>query len=327
MRSRNERHLKSTAYMLSGMGSLLVIVWCIAALVPALRALMLDFVASFLAGLLVTGVLWWTAHHASDEARSFWRWLAWAWTLGIAGNVAWGIHDYVTGETLAVFSLIDAFYIARYVLIFWTFWRYPRRTQHAAWPTYGVLLAAATALIWAALFRPVMAAIPRPVLFFLGGALYPIMDIALVYVAWTALTYTADRRMRVTMRWLVGALIVYSLANWINFRVRSEVFEASSLAAGLFWLLSDVGTGVAALYAVWPSAVGAALTPRAAPSTTLPARLPVFAAWLTAGLAVVDGVARQAVDAMLLVCAALALILAACHRLFCKREDGDESVH
>lgn len=326
MRSRNDRKLKSTAYMLSGAGGLLIIAWCVAALTPALRALMLDSVVSFLIGLLITGVLWWAAHRSTDDARSFWRWLAWAWTLGIAGNVAWGIHDYVTGETLAVFSLIDGFYLARYVLIFWTFWRYPRRTKHIAWDAYGALLATATALIWVALFRPVMAVMPQPLLFFFGGALYPILDIALLYVAWTALTYTADRRMRVTMHWLVGALVVYSLANWVNFRVRSEVFEASSLAAGLFWMLSDAGTGAAALYAVWPSAV-AALTPRPAPSTTLPARLPALAAWLAVGLFIVDWIVRQAMDAMLLVCAASALILIGYPWLFCKKEGGDESIH
>jgi hypothetical protein len=87
-----------------------------------------------------------------------------------------------------------------------------------------------------------------------------------------------------------------------------------------------VGTGAAALYAVWPSTI-ASLTPRAAPSTTLPERLPVFAAWLAVGLAVVDWVARQAVDAMLLVCAAIALILTGYHWLFCKKEGVDERIH
>jgi hypothetical protein len=91
-------------------------------------------------------------------------------------------------------------------------------------------------------------------------------------------------------------------------------------------MLSDVGTGAAALYAVWPSTI-ASLTPRAAPSTTLPERLPVFAAWLAVGLAVVDWVARQAVDAMLLVCAAIALILTGYHWLFCKKEGVDERIH
>ncbi len=280
---------------------------------------MLGFVAAFLVSLLVAGVLWWAAYHSAADARTFWRLLAWAWTLGIAGNVAWGIHDYVTGKTLAVFSLIDAFYIARYGLLFGAFWRHPRRAQQAGWAAYGALLAAATAVIWVALFRPVMAAIAQPVLFFFGGALYPIMDIALLYVTWVALTYTADPRMRVTLHGLMLALVAYTLANWINFRVRSEVFEASSLLAGWFWSLSDVGTGAAAVYALWPPAM-ATFAPRAAPSTTLPERLPVMAALLSMGLFVADGLTRHTADTMLLSCTIVASVLAGYGRLVASRQ-------
>ncbi|HOT90275.1 MAG TPA: hypothetical protein PLJ78_00870 [Anaerolineae bacterium] len=309
---------KRTLYILSGAGGLLLIAWGVMALMPTLRAWMLDFVAAFLVALLVTGVLWWAARQSTDDARVFWRLLAWAWTLGIAGNIAWGVHDYVTGESLAIFSLIDGFYIARYILVFWAFWRYPRRTRQAGWAAYGVLLAAATALIWAALFRPVMADISQPVLFFLGGALYPIMDIALLYAAWAALTYTANPRMRVALRGLALALIAYTLANWINFRVRSEVFEASSLMAGLFWLLSDAGTGAAALYAIWPPTI-ATLEPRTAPATTLPERLPAIATLFTVGLVVADGIVRHTVDTMLLTCAIITLVLTGYYRLSHKK--------
>ena len=314
---------KHMPLILATIGGVLLIVWGVVTAVPVLRGLMLDFAASFLFNFVVTGALWWASRQSESEARSFCRWLAWAWMLNIAGNLAWAAHDFVVGESLAILSWIDGFYIARYGLVFWAFWRYPRRRTRARWTFYVTLLAAATALIWVALFRPVMVTVTHPLLYFFGGALYPIMDVVLVYAGLTAWTYSADDRMRVVLRWLVLAMATYGVANWINFGARSASLDVFSLVAGLFWLLADVGTGVAALSAT-SRPVPASMRPRVAPSSPLLARVPSFAAFLTMGLLVIDWIIRSAVDALLLVCAIIALAASAYRWLLLKKEDNDE---
>jgi hypothetical protein len=320
----NKRTQKRMPLILSSVGGVLLIVWVVATVMPVLRGLMLDFAASFLFNFVVTGALWWASRQSESEARSFWRWLAWGWVLNIAGNLAWAAHDFVVGESLAILSWIDGFYIARYVLVFWAFWRYPHRTTRARWAFYVTLLAAATALIWVALFRPVMATVTHPLLYFFGGALYPIMDVVLVYAALTAWAYSADTRMRTVLRWLVPAMVAYGVANWVNFGVRSASSDVSSLVAGLFWLLADVGTGVAALYAIAQSAP-ASMRSRVAPSSTTLVQVPSLVAFLTTGMLVIDFIIRRAVDAMLLVCAVIALAASAYRWLLLKKEDKDES--
>lgn len=315
---------KHMPFILSSIGGALLVVWGVATVMPFLRGLMVDFAASFLFNFVVTGALWWASRQSESETRSFWRWLTWGWMLNIAGNLAWAAHDFVVGESLSILSWIDGFYIARYVLLFWAFWRYPHRITRARWTFYVTLLAAATALIWVALFRPVMATVTHPLMYFFGGALYPIMDVVLVYAALTAWTYSADARMRIFLRWLVLAMLFYGVANWVNFGVRSSSSDVSSVIAGLFWLLADVGTGVAALFATARPAP-ASMQSRAAPSGTIFVQIPSLAAFLTMGMLVTDWIAHSAVDAMLLVCAVIALAASAYRWLLLKKEDNDES--
>jgi hypothetical protein len=321
----SENHTrKYLPVILSGIGGVLLVVWVVAAVTPVLHGLMLDYAASFLFNFVVTGTLWWASRQSEGDARSFWRWLAWGWMLNIAGNLAWAAHDFFVGESLAILSWIDGFYIARYLLVFWAFWRYPYRTMRARWVLYVTLLAAATALVWMMLFRPVMATVTQPLLYFFGGALYPIMDVVLVYVALTAWTYSADDRMRTVLRWLVLAMAAYGVANWINFGVRSVSLDVSSLVAGLFWLLADVGTGVAALSATGRPAPVLTQSFASTSSTTL-VWIPSLAAFLTMGLLVIDWIIRCTVDVMLLVCAVIAVAAAAYRWLFIKKENKDES--
>jgi len=319
----DERKQKRVSLILSGAGGLLLVVWLVAALTPALRG-MLDFGASFLLNFVVTAALWWAVRQSASEAKSFWRWLALGWGLNVVGNLAWAAYDFVVGESLAILSWIDGFYIARYILVFVAFWRYPRRALRAQWTSYVILLASATSLVWLALFRPVMATLPQPLLYFFGGALYPIMDVALVYAALLTWAYVADARMRTAARWLTLAMGAYGVANWINFGARSASLDAASFAAGLFWLLADVGTGTAALYAVRRPTAPAPMTPLASPSTSTLAWLTLLAAVPAVGLALVDWIVRSAVDGMLLTCAALALVAIGYHWLFFRRMDHNE---
>ncbi len=305
----------------------MLLAWCITIALPVLRAWMLDLLISSLFALLTTVILGWTAHGAEAEAGVFWRRLMWGWILNVAGNLAWGIHDVVTGERLGILSWIDGFYIARYILVFWALWRFPRRPLaiREVW-AYLALLAAATASIWLTLFRPTMADLPRPLLYFFGGALYPIMDVVLLYAALLLRARIADRRMRVAVGWLIGAMVAYGMANWINFGVRSVALDAFSMIAGAFWLFTDVGTGIAALYAGWPSATPATMRPLLSPDLTFLARIPALSTGLTLALLAGDSLIRRQVDGMLLVCAAVATLAIGSRRLFAT-ESVKESIN
>lgn len=321
----NTRQSQHKPYIFSALGGLLLSVWGVSVLTPTLHGLMLDSIASFLFNLLVTVVLWWAVRQSENPARSFWRGLAWAWVLNIAGNLAWAGYDFVTGGNLAIFSWINGFYIARYGLVFWTFWRYPRRKMCVNWVAYGALLAASTALIWAAIVRPAQATLAQPFMYLFRGALYPMMDVGLLYVVLEAWTNTTEERMCVAMRWLFMAFAAYGIADWLNFSVRLISFEVFSPAAGVFWVLADLGIGVAALYAAWPR-VTAALKACKTPATTILTRVPAFAALLTVGVVGVDGFICYAVDVLLLSCAVIALAFAGYRRVFPEKEDGDESI-
>ncbi len=316
---------RNVPYILAGLGGIVCLVRGISALLPAARAMMLDVGASFLLNFIVTGALFWAAYQSMHAARAFWRWLAWAWTLNILGNLAWAAYDFWVGQSLAILSWIDGFYIARYALVFWAFWRYPTRRWRTRWVAYGALLASATAVTWAMLFRPVMSTVSQPLLYFFGGALYPILDTVLVYGGLMCWTYTADARMHTATQWLVLSMTAYGVANWINFGARVVSLDAASQVAGLFWLLADVGTGVAALYAAWPAKLDAHMQPQTAPRVPALVWLPYLAGCLTLVVMGGDWIIRGSVDPMLLGCAGGALFTLGYRGLFFRREKDDRS--
>jgi hypothetical protein len=324
--------------------ALFTVGWIVVALVPAAQGMMVDFAASFLLNVTVMGLLWYAARAsvgrpaANVEGRAsvgrpsvnkgrcasvgrpaanvegandgdvalrrFWRALAIAWALNIAGNVAWGIHDVMTSEPLGIFTWIDGLYLARYALIGWALWHYPREPR--CWTDVATVMLIATALIWATLFRVMLPSIPRrPALYFMGGALYPILDAALIYAAlltWLRLDARAWVRRAVGLFAL--AMLVYGAANWINFTVRAIALEASSQVAAFFWLLADGLTGGAAFLIAEFGSLGDRSPPAGQGASTVrwTSYVPYIASVLVLGIMLVDWIVRSAPDWMLITC-------------------------
>jgi hypothetical protein len=203
--------------------------------------MMLDVALAFLLKLVVVGLLGWAARQSADAQR-FWALLAAAWTLNLSGDVIWGVYEMLSEESLPVFTWIDGLYIARYVLLFLALWRYSNRTDRRQWIGLLATVLAATAMTW----WGGLESSDEGALFFLGKALYPILDAALVYAALVAWAHVPTVRLRNALSLFTLALVVYGIANWINFRVAAS--GVSSGQADFFWPLSDVLTGLVVLY-------------------------------------------------------------------------------
>lgn len=234
--------------ILGGVIVLLTAVWFVGVLIPAVQRWMVDMAAGFLLTLITLAALWWTAGSKGLMWR-FWRLIALAWTLNLLGTVAWGVYEMATGVSLGIFSWIDGFYLLRYGVILAAFAGTPRPWKARGW----VLLATVTLLlgvgVWFRLYRPLRPTFDQPLLYFLGGALYPILDGALLFAAfwtWRALEHPTARR---SVALFAAGLLTYGLANVLNFRARATALDAASLLAGIGWLLTDAFTGWAALLA------------------------------------------------------------------------------
>jgi len=196
------------------------------------------YAISSILSLVVTGGLWWAAHR-SEETSPFWRMLALGWSLSLAGNLAWTVYDMVGGKSLPTLSWIDGFYLGRYLLIWLAFWRYP--APFSPWRGLEVLAAMAISglLAWVGLFQPVLTSTERSLPYFLGVAIYPVLDAALVYTAWIRWRQVITPALKQAVLVLILAMLVYGVANWINFGVRMVSLDAESLLATLAWTLSD----------------------------------------------------------------------------------------
>jgi hypothetical protein len=197
------------------------------------------FAVPFLISLLLTLGLWWMAWR-SKSARWFWGWLATGLTFNVAGNVAWIVHDLVTGRALPSLSWVDLLYLARYVCIGLAFWRYP-----VVWPrqklleTGGVALLAALG-VWVCVYRTEFVFVKRAWDQVLGVAMYPVFDAGLIYMMsarWREMPVEPWRR---TTFLLFLSTLFYGIANGVNFCVRMASANGNSDWTTLFWLLADV---------------------------------------------------------------------------------------
>lgn len=231
----------------ANIGAGLVALWLLSYLIPATRTLMLDMILAFLIGLLVTGLLWWAAY-TSTHARCLWVWLAAAWTVALLGNIAWGGYELVTGESLPYLSAVDILYLARYVLILVAFWRCLCVPVGEQWIRLLMAFVVGTAAVIGGFFLSVP--ISRQTGYWLAGAIYPILDVGLLFVAIEARRCEPEGRLQKTLGLLALALLAYGAANWLNFFGQAIPFQPAAGLSSLFWPLSDilVGLGVLRLF-------------------------------------------------------------------------------
>lgn len=241
---------RRVSFVLTGAGILFALAWLVTHLVPVTREMMLDALFGSLLVLAVIGLLW-QAGRRSTGAHAFWWLLSAGWGVGLLGNIAWGVYEVATGRDLPYLSAVELMYLARYVLVFLAFWRYPRRVLPWRWAGAVAVALTATALIWFALFRPASGAeiTPARLLDFLLAASYPVLDAVVLYAvlwAWGC----APGAERNALALLALAMVAYGVANWTNFRSVLSLAPSSALP-GLFWALSDILAGVAAGYVLW----------------------------------------------------------------------------
>lgn len=193
----------------------------------------------YFALLVVLTVLWINAFR-QPAWRSFWAALALAWMMNLFGNVAWIVHDLVTGTPLDSLSAVDLFYALRYVLIGIVLWAYPRplRRNDGIWT--GAIAALVNALIWVFYYHPAVKLTGGNWLGLLGLALYPLLDATVIVLAWLRF-----RAVRGTLwdkaAWLLFlAAISYGIANTFNLTEYIFSFSLGGWIQNIFWLLTDV---------------------------------------------------------------------------------------
>jgi hypothetical protein len=202
--------------------------------------------------LLVVLALLWRRAFRPSEFRQLWILLAAAWTMNLLGNIAWIVHDLVTGTELDTFSVVDTFYVLRYVLIGWALWLYPTLLSRRAWVWIVGTMLAVSVVVWAVYYNPAMALRGGDWTGFLGLALYPVLDAGIVALAWLRMRAARGSAWDRYASLLFCAMASYGIANTIN--LTEYVFSpiAGGILQHVLWVLTNVFLLVIALGADLP---------------------------------------------------------------------------
>lgn len=208
-------------------------------------SLILQAIGSIL--LLVILALFWRKAFRQFEARPFWRLLALAWTMNLFGNIAWALHDLVTGTALDTFSAVDFFYVSRYVLIGIALWLYPASLTRRDGAWIGAAAFVVNAIVWVVHFHPAMTLKGGDWTGFLGVAMYPVLDASMIVLAWLRVRATRASSWNRTALLLFCAMTCYGIANTLN--LASYVFSVmtSGVLPNVFWILTDIFVLIIAL--------------------------------------------------------------------------------
>jgi len=198
---------------------------------------------------LIVIILLWLAARRAGPHRRFVTLLALAWTLALGGNIAWVIHDLVVQAPLPALSWVDGFYLSRYAVLLLAFLRFaPSQTtpltRRVAMTALITLFAAA--LVTLELYQS-RATVPPELAWplILGYALYPVLDITLLYAAWSLDAVETEWRQGTSL--LLLGMACYTAANWINLAIHLLLADAVPSLPTFFWLASDLTAGGVAL--------------------------------------------------------------------------------
>lgn len=197
--------------------------------------------------LLVILIILWSRVFRRHEWHNFWMLLALAWTMNLFGNIAWVVHDLVTGTELSTFSVVDLFYVARYVLIGCALWMYPALLTQKDRIRVGAAAFIVNAIVWGLYFRPAMAVNGGDWVSFLGLALYPILDAAIITLAWLRFRAEHKSLWNRTALLLFCAMASYGIANTINLTEYVFFPASSGVLQNVFWIATDLFLLVMAL--------------------------------------------------------------------------------
>lgn len=302
--------------------TLLAVAEIAASLIPAAREMMIDMALSML---LIIGIaaMQWRAGSQATKAKAFWRLLAGAWLVGLLGNIAWGLYEMLTGESLLTLSWVDAIYVTRDILVLTALWRYPGHPLRRREFDVVTIVAAAAAIAWLLVFRPILNATeitPQRIRDFIGVTIYPILDAGLIYAALLTWAGGAKGRLRHAAGLILASTICYGIANCFQFGVNAVPDYTSGLP-NLFWLLSDLLAGAAAAYTLWRESSSTGTAPSHTSLTQWLVRLPYLAVLIAASALVGDLIIRRRqVDLVLAACCVIAVGALAVR--FCLHKDA-----
>lgn len=190
--------------------------------------------------LLALLVVLWRKVVQRREVRPFWVLLASALTLNLLGNIAWIIHDTVTGKSLDTFSAIDLFYVSRYVLTGFALWAYPFTLPRKTGVWTGVVTTIVTGLVWFVYFPSAMKIRDGDWTGFLGLAMYPTLDAIMILLAWFRFRSLKIEKQGNFFLLLFLSMASYGVANTLN--LTGYVFPSlnSGISPNVFWILTDV---------------------------------------------------------------------------------------
>jgi hypothetical protein len=204
---------------------------------------------------MVTVVLWYSARK-KIYPRRFWAFLAAAWFVGLLGNIAWGIYELVSGESLPRISPVDLFYVARYVLIGLAYWRVSAIPRGRQWASFVAAMVLTTAILVAIVF--LSAPVSQLTVSVVAGILYPALDAGLLYIALQAWGREPSGPQRNALGLLALSMLAYGVANTLSFLGLALAANELAILTGLFWPLSDIlaGAGVSHLVLSTPASRG-----------------------------------------------------------------------
>lgn len=243
--SCQDRPLRRMDRILANTGVVLTAYWLLAFVLPVAQRLFLDMAFSMLISLLVAVLLWQCARRDTGHRR-FWALLAAGWMVALLGSLVWGVYEFVTGQQLPLLSLVDGFYLIRYVLVTIAFWPVLIQPTRQQWT--GLSLVLLTAIVTTAaviLLAPVAPA--DSLIQVLSGVVYPILDVGLVYISFGAMQTHREGHLGQALTFLTIALALYAFANWFNFHGNAASSQCLLRLAAFLWPLSDIVAGAGAL--------------------------------------------------------------------------------
>jgi hypothetical protein len=189
--------------------------------------------------LLAILIVFWGKAFRQRELRNYWGLLALAWTMNLLGNIAWAIHDLVSKNPLGSLSAVDFFYVLRYVLLGAVLWVHPVRLtrRDGAWAGASAFVVAV--IVGLVYFESVMPFRSGDWPNFLGLAMYPVLDVAIITLAALRVRTTREPWWNRNTLFLFCGMACYGMANTIN--LAHYVFSAIrvGVSPSVFWILAD----------------------------------------------------------------------------------------
>lgn len=189
--------------------------------------------------LLAILIVFWSKAVRQRELRNYWALLALAWTMNLLGNIAWVIHDLFSRTALGSLSAVDFFYVLRYALLVAVLWFYPVRLSRrdGLWAAAAAFVVAV--IIGVVYFESVMPLRSGDWPNFLGLAIYPVLDVAIITLAALRVRTTREPWWNRNALFLFWGMACYGVANTIN--LAHYVFSAINVGVfpSVFWVLAD----------------------------------------------------------------------------------------